>query len=59
MQPAKIHTLLEEPLKIINIGLENFARELDRQGVEVVHVEWTPPAGGDPKLAALLARLGS
>ena len=59
MHTQKINTLLEEPLKIINIGLENFARELDRQGVAVVHVEWTPPAGGDPKLAALLAKLGS
>ncbi len=59
MQPSKIHTLLEEPLKIINIGLDYFARDLDRQGVEVVHVEWTPPAGGDPQLAALLAKLGS
>ncbi|GMQ75192.1 MAG: hypothetical protein BMS9Abin01_0437 [Gammaproteobacteria bacterium] len=59
MQQPAINKLLEEPLKIINIGLERFARELDRQGVEVVHVDWAPPAGGDPKLADLLAKLGS
>ena len=59
MQQPAINKLLEEPLKIINIGLERFARELDQQGVEVVQVDWAPPAGGDPKLADLLAKLGS
>ncbi len=59
MGEPKIKTLLEEPLKVINIGLEGFARELDSQGVIVVHVDWTPPAGGDPKLADLLSKLGS
>jgi hypothetical protein len=59
MQRPEIKKLLEKPPKIINIGLESFARELDRQGVEVVHVDWVPPAGGDPKLADLLAKLGS
>jgi len=51
--------LLQGPLKVINIGLEGFARELEAQGVETLHVDWTPPAGGDPKLAALLSKLGS
>ncbi len=55
----KIDTLLDEPLKVINIGLEGFARELDEQGVEVTHLDWVPPAGGDPKLANLLSKLGS
>ncbi len=59
MQQPAINKLLEEPLKIINIGLERFARELGQQGVEVVQVDWAPPAGGDPKLADLLAKLGS
>ncbi|NNE81340.1 MAG: fdrA domain protein [Silicimonas sp.] len=52
-------TLLQGPLKVINIGLESFARDLDAQGVQTLHVDWTPPAGGDAKLAALLAKLGS
>jgi len=52
-------TLLDEPLKIINIGLEGFARELKQQGIEVIQVDWAPPAGGDPKLADLLSKLGS
>jgi hypothetical protein len=42
---------------VINLGLEHFAGELERLGVPVVHVAWSPPAGGDPKKAALLAAL--
>lgn len=59
MTERKIDTLLDAPLKVINIGLEGFARELDQQGVEVIQVDWTPPAGGDPKLADLLSKLGN
>jgi FdrA protein len=59
MSKSEINELLEEPLKIVNIGLEGFARELNQQGVEVVHVDWAPPAGGDPKQADLLSKLGT
>ena len=59
MRESKIKNLLEEPLKVVNIGLEGFAKELDQQGVKVIHVDWAPPAGGDPKLASLLSKLGS
>ena len=52
-------TLLDAPMKVINVGLESFAQDLSRHGVEVVHLEWTPPAGGDPKLADLLSKLGT
>ena len=52
-------TLLDVPMKVVNVGLESFARELTQNGVEVVHVDWTPPAGGDPKLADLLSKLGT
>ncbi len=51
-------TLLNADLKVVNLGLESFALELTQQGVEVVHVDWTPPAGGDPALAELLSKLG-
>ena len=52
-------TLLDAPLKVINLGLESFAQDLSRNGVEVLHVDWTPPAGGDPELADLLSKLGT
>jgi len=59
MSKSAIRKLLEEPLKVVNIGLDGFARELNQQGVEVIQVDWAPPAGGDPKLADLLSKLGS
>jgi hypothetical protein len=54
-----LNGLLIRPPVVINVGLEGFARELDTCGVQVVHVDWSPPAGGDPRMAALLARLGA
>jgi hypothetical protein len=43
--------------RVVNVGLELFGAELARRGVAVASVEWRPPAGGDTRLAALLARL--
>ena len=49
--------LLDAEIRVVNVGIESFALELERLGVPVIHVEWVPPAGGDPPLAALLADL--
>ncbi len=51
-------SLLVGRIEVVNIGLESFATDLAEEGVEVIHVEWSPPAGGDPELADLLAKLG-
>ena len=59
MSNPETKNLLEENLRVINIGLERFAWELDQHGVEVVHVDWSPPAGGDPKIGDLLSKLGT
>ena len=59
MSKPEIKNLLEENLRVINIGLERFAWELDQQGVEVVHADWSPPASGNPKIADLLLKLGT
>ncbi|PYM92218.1 MAG: fdrA domain protein [Candidatus Rokuibacteriota bacterium] len=48
--------MLGQPLRVVNVGLGLFARELDSDGVVVVHVDWRPPSGA-PNVAALLARL--
>ena len=53
----KIDKLLSEPVVIINIGLSQFARSLEEQKVEVVQVDWTPPAGGDKEMIDLLDQL--
>jgi FdrA protein len=50
---------LKQPLAGINVGLESFYESLTSQGASAVHVEWKPPAGGNEKMAALLARMKS
>lgn len=46
-----------QPLIIINIGVRKFAESLLDQEVDVVHIDWTPPAGGDEEMIDLLADL--
>lgn len=55
--PSKIDELLINPLVVINIGLRKFAENLEVQKVEVVQVDWTPPAGGDKEMMNLLDQL--
>ena len=50
---------LNQPLAAINVGLESFYESLTLQGAQAVHVEWRPPASGNEKLAALLAKMKS
>lgn len=47
----------DEPLRVINVGIEMFAEDLKAEGIEVVHLDWRPPTGGNPRLIALLASL--
>jgi hypothetical protein len=49
--------LLAGPPRVISLGLDLFARELARLGVPVVHLDWAPPAAGDPRALAWLAAL--
>jgi len=51
-------SLLDAPPRVINVGLERFAEDLAAQRVAVQHVQWSPPAGGDARLAELLSKLG-
>ncbi len=48
--------LLGGETRVVNIGLELFAETLATLRLPVVHVEWAPPAGADPRLARLLER---
>ncbi len=54
---ASIPDLLRQEIRVINIGLELFAQELERLQVPVIHVAWSPPAGGDSRKARLLRAL--
>jgi FdrA protein len=49
--------LFAAPPRVINIGLEIFAVNLASQDIKVEHVRWSPPAGGNARLAALLGKL--
>lgn len=50
--------LLTGDVRVVNVGLEGFVKDLHDCDIEVVHVDWAPPAGGDPEMASLLAKLG-
>ena len=50
--------ILTEKLKVVNIGISTFADDLRSQNVDVVHVDWKPPAGGDVEMLKLLEKLG-
>lgn len=58
MNEVSVDTLLRDPLSVVNVGLEGFAHDLSSLGIPVVHVNWSPPAGGDPELADLVSLLG-
>jgi len=52
-----ISKLLSGPVIAISLGLKSFGTSLEQQGVEVVQVDWVPPAGGDREMMDLLDEL--
>ncbi|MCX8650505.1 acyl-CoA synthetase FdrA [Gilliamella sp. B2776] len=52
----KTYPLLNH-ISVINAGLRSFAEDLQSSNVPVVHYQWTPIAGGNPTLAAILKKL--
>lgn len=53
----KFKELLNQGPIAINIGVSDFAESLVTQGVEVIQVNWSPPAEGDQEMIDLLDRL--
>jgi hypothetical protein len=49
--------LLHQPIVVINVGLRGFTESLEEQEIEVVQVDWEPPAGGDQDMIDLLDQL--
>ena len=49
--------IFNKEIKVINIGIDTFPKDLKAQGVEVISVDWRPPAGGDLEMLKLLERL--
>jgi len=59
MDVRKIHELFDKELKVINMGLDSFAENLRREKVDVLQMDWRPPAGGNKRLISLLDKLGA
>jgi len=55
--PVPLDRLTQEPLAAINVGLESFYTSLQGQGATAVQVDWRPPAGGNERLMAILAKM--
>ena len=53
----KVNELFRSRLTIANVGVDIFASAFRAQDTPCVHVEWKPPAGGNKKMADLLAKL--
>ena len=53
MATTLVELLQAKPVAVI-LGVRAFGDSLREAGCEVVHVDWSPPAGGDARLAALL-----
>lgn len=54
---SKINELFNKELKVINVGIESFYKDLKDQNIKTIHVDWKPSAGGNKKLSSLLSRL--
>ncbi|MDQ3707375.1 MAG: DUF1116 domain-containing protein [Chloroflexota bacterium] len=57
MSNNKIADLLGSSPTVLNVGVKTFADTLEQVGVRHLHVDWQPPAQGDPEIGALLGRL--
>ncbi|TVQ38847.1 MAG: DUF1116 domain-containing protein [Spirochaetaceae bacterium] len=55
----RINELFAAELKVVNLGLEEFATSVQREGADAVQVDWKPPAGGDQRIVSLLDRVES
>lgn len=50
-------SILQEEVKVVNIGIREFVQALDEQEVPVVHVDWRPPTEEDEEIENLLEAL--
>lgn len=54
----QIQKLFRSRPVVINVGPKVFAEALEKQGVEVIQVDWKPLAGGDKEMQDILSFLG-
>lgn len=49
--------ILDQELKVVNVGLDIFKDALEAQDVKVVQVDWEVPAKGDEKVINILKKM--
>jgi hypothetical protein len=49
--------LFKNRLSIINIGIENLVQHLSNYNVDMIQVDWRPPAEGKPEILEKLRKL--
>jgi deoxyribodipyrimidine photolyase-like uncharacterized protein len=54
----KIRELMDGKIVAINVGLDIFAEELEKQGVETVRARYTPKASIEKELQDILDAIG-
>lgn len=53
----KILRLFKSEVRVVNVGLEHFYRELRRQGVAAAHVVWSPRPELEEDLKRILEKV--
>lgn len=54
---TKINELFNGKLNVINVGIQSFKEDIQKQNATVTHLEWTPPGRGNPEIIAALDKL--
>jgi len=54
---AGVLDFMRSPVKVINAGLESFAKDLQSLDVPVVQLDWKPPVNGDERYGEMLSSL--
>lgn len=54
---SRIAALLHEGPRVLNVGVRTFADTLEAVGATYLHIDWQPPAQGDPEIGRILAML--
>ena len=54
---ADLRSLMDAGPIAINLGLQEFAKSLQDQGIQVIHVDWSPPPPVDQEMEDILDKL--
>lgn len=48
------NSLLDSKLNVLNVGIADFAGDIEKQNAEVTHLDWAPPGYGNPAVIEAL-----